>query len=133
MTIGHEVLTPRTALHLHADHQVLHSCRLRCHLAQRVRYRGDLDSTDDLADFAGQSNQKLEFDSKSDLGLIVLVDMSRGVVELPPAHLGIAIYKDPLPRHLHIIKVHQSIVLVVARSERVIEFRYSVLFIRFTR
>ena len=59
--------------------------------------------------------------------------MSRGVVELPPAHLGIAIYKDPLPRHLHTIKVHQGIVLVVAKSERVIEFRYSVLFIRFAR
>ena len=48
-------------------------------------------------------------------------------MKLRPTHLRAAMNEDSVPRHLHVIEVHQRVVLVVACSERVVELGNRVL------
>src|SRR5262249_40376234 len=58
---------------------------------------------------ARKSYEELDLHGKPDLGLVVLIDMSRRVVELSSAHIRVAINEDTVPWDLDIVEIDERI------------------------
>ena len=65
--------------------------------------------------------------------LVVLEGVAESVVELSPAHIGVEIDENPLPRHFDVVEIDERIVLVETPGNRVVKERDGGSLVRFAR
>ena len=79
------------------------------------------------------AGEERDLHRQPDLRLIVLISVALRVVKLRAAHVGIAIDEQPLPRHFDVVEIHQRVVFVEARRERVVVERNGMLLVGLAR
>jgi hypothetical protein len=88
---------------------------------------------DRLGDAVRDAGQESDLHRQPDLRLVVLINMALRVVELRAAHVGVAIHEHPVPRHFDVVEIHQRVVLVEARRDRIVVDRHRMRFVGFAR
>ena len=120
MLVRHIPLAELRAGRLHARQHGIDHADLRREGAELFGHRRHFRGADRLGDATGQAGKEAKLHGKTDLRLIVLIDVSRRIVKLRPAHVGIAVHEDALPRHLDVVEVHQRIVFVEPRRQWIV-------------
>ena len=118
--VGDEVAVILPAARLHPVHESLHHRRLGREVPELLAHVRDVHGADGLRHLVGDPDQEPHLDHQPDLGLIVLEVVGVSVGELGPAEVRVAVDEDPLPGHVHFVKVDEGIVLVEMRRERIV-------------
>jgi hypothetical protein len=117
----------------HRHEQRVHHLDFGGKLAERLAHRGQRDDAVRLGDAARNAGQESQLDGQPDHRLVILIDVRRRRMELALTHLDVFEHEDAFPRHLHVVKIDDGVVLIEAARERIVEHRRRGLLVGFAR
>ncbi len=122
--VRHEIAAVLVPLRFHRRHQRVDHAAFGRQLPERLAHLGEVQHAVDLGRAARQPDQEAHLHRQADHGLVVLIDVRRRGVELLLAHLQVLEDEDPLPRHLDVVEIEHSVVLVEPARQRIVEHRW---------